>query len=185
MHDRRQFARRHLVSLSLLAILMLVLEACESRRAAPSGANHALSARVAGLWDLEMTLDRTPPGEASQGAHRSSRLARGTLTLLESARGKEGDWLRHRPTHTGVHDMSLQPFGIQMRDASPVPALLASAVAPDSLEIALMSGSDVAAVILRGALRADSVQGIWSYQARSAGKWRGTFVLRRRRALTL
>lgn len=141
----------------------------------------ALEARVTDAWDADFALDRQPLTGAASGAAATRPRARGMLALIPSSRTDHDPALPGPSTHSGVYAIDFRPLGFIPRGAGPVPTLVATAIAPDTLVGLLPADGDEGALLFRGTVAGDSVTGTWSYGGHALGGWSGRFVLRRHR----
>jgi hypothetical protein len=163
-----------------VALLNAMAIGCDGGAPVQAAERIELASRVTGIWDAELTLDRTPGGPVRVEPARRGDGVQGSLALLPG-RGDVGvEWLHREATHAGVYDLDFTPMRLPMSHPHSVPVMVAAVVAPDSLIAVIPEVAGSGALELRGVLAADSVTGRWSFQSHAVGGWGGSFVLHRR-----
>ena len=192
---RRPGARvAHALGVALLGFGTLALfPGCRDDSSQRRTAMEQLPARrLIGVWDATLWLER--PVSLTSKVHSPPDSIVGSIALLEDQQGQFSPEEMPDPTHVGVYDLDVGPFGFRLRDPGDVPVAVAltAARAPsrqpgaagvavtDSVTIVLSPGSARYPCRLVGTFRGDGIVGVWTAgQALGGG---GSFVLRRHRA---
>lgn len=149
---------------------------CKSSVVQMNRADSAVADALAGTWDMQFQLTRSPILTLDTAA--APREIRGRLSLLVN---RSLDRSFHRigiPSNYGSYDVDLTPFGFDTRVSGTTPTAVAGKVSDDSVEVILSPESEIGELVLTGGRKGDRVVGTWHVTLpRSGGE--GTFVLER------
>ncbi|MEO5815553.1 MAG: hypothetical protein ABIT20_09770 [Gemmatimonadaceae bacterium] len=166
--------------------LLLALGCNRDPAAAHRIVDETLASRLAGTWDIVLTLDR--PLSLSTDGRTLPRTAVGTVALLEVGQDPLSFEQMTAPTHMGVYHINLGALDFPPRDDNVMPALgarviavpsdAAAPAARDSLYMLLNPESARYALQLAGTFDRDVASGTWIAESFLGGG--GTFTMRRR-----
>jgi hypothetical protein len=145
------------------------LSGCKTPAPQVSRADSALAANLAGTWNMQFRLIRSPV--LTLDTVTAPREIRGKLSLLVN-RSLDRSFRRIGiPTNYGSYDVDLTPFGFDTRVGGNTPTAVAGRLSGDSIEVILSPESEIGELVLIGRLEGNNVVGTWRVTLpRSAGE---------------
>ena len=144
----------------------------------------AAAHRLVGSWDATFFL-----ADEFRGQAPAAREVRGTLVFVRIRSGTPSFPDMAVPLHYGLYDLDFSPYGFDSRNAGTVPTAIARAFPTqvpevDSVLIVLDPEQRGVIVLMRGQLRGDRADGVWTAEssARAGIGESGRFTMTRRRS---
>jgi hypothetical protein len=144
----------------------------------------AAADRLVGSWDATFVL-----ADEFRGRSPVARNVHGTLVFVRIRSGTPSFPDMAAPLHYGLYDLDFSPYGFDSRNAGTVPTAIARAFPTqvpevDSVLIVLDPEQRGVIVLMRGQLRGDRADGVWTAEssARAGIGESGRFTMTRRRS---
>jgi hypothetical protein len=152
---------------SIVAIMLLVA-GCGGGGDVVKGSDQ----RLAGEWDIELTMSPVPFGRAGDTA-----TVQGTVAFVPNRAGTRVPSFGGTPQQLGTHNARLDRLIPDLDPRTAVP-MAAGSSAGDSVRLVLDPGSSEP-IVLRGVWQDEGVQGEWTAHRRAGIDKEGRFTLRR------
>jgi hypothetical protein len=160
----------------LIALAMIAALACRDRGSARSARQAAESADLEGAWEVELQLER--PVALVTEKPGPPRDLRGHFAFVRNDSRRDRYPTIGIPDYFGTYQIDFVSFGFSPSTRRDLPSAVAKVYGRDSVLIALDPTEAEVTVILRGAMRADSLIGTWTVSSRRVGGG-GSYVMRR------